>query len=52
MTLRFDHEIVIERLEHLLKRREAQLAHAYDWRYEKELELNELKQQLAETRRK
>ena len=50
MTLKVDHEIVIERLENLLKRREAQLVHVYDWRFEKELELNELKHQLAETK--
>ncbi len=43
-----DSDIGIERLKNLLKRREAQLAHAYDWRYEKEIELQELKQQLAE----
>jgi hypothetical protein len=44
-----NHEIEIERLLNLLKRREAQLVHAYDWRYEKELELTNLKQQLADT---
>jgi Tfp pilus assembly protein PilO len=47
MTQQFDHEIEIERLKNLLKRREAQLVHAYDWRYDKELELNDLKQQHA-----
>lgn len=49
MTQNHDHEIEIERLKSLLKRREAQLMHAYDWRYEKELELQDLKHQLAET---
>ncbi len=43
-----NHELEIERLKNLLKRREAQLSHAYDWRYEKELELQDLKLQLSE----
>ena len=47
MMIKSDHEIEIERLLNLLKRREVQLVHAYDWRYEKELELTSLKQQLG-----
>jgi hypothetical protein len=50
MMHKSDHEIEIERLLNLLKRREAQLVHAYDWRYDKELELTDLKQQLVETK--
>lgn len=50
MALKSNHEIEIERMKNLLKRREAQLVHAYDWRYEKELELTDLKQQLADTK--
>jgi hypothetical protein len=50
MAQKSDHENEIERLLNLLKRREAQLVHAYDWRYEKELELTDLKQQLVETK--
>ena len=40
-------EIEIGRLQTLVKRREAQLQHAYDWRYEKELELEALKRENA-----
>ena len=42
-----DHQIEIERLKALLSRREAQLQHAYDWRYDKELELESLKRENA-----